>query len=64
MKNIKRSKHDQERCEEVDVEVMGGRLDGARVILDVVVETPSQIRVLEARYTRPVPALKASEVET
>jgi hypothetical protein len=60
---ISRRRSDQDRCERVHVEMIGGPFDGARMILDVVREGPDEIRVLEARYTRTFPTLRASEVE-
>ena len=63
--NINRTKRDQERCEQMLVEFVdaGGLLDGGQLHLDVVVESPTRIRVLEQSYTRRAPVLKASEVE-
>jgi len=60
---VQRRQSDAERAVEMHVEFCGGALDGRRAILDVVVESPTQIRVLERGYTRTVPSLMASEVE-
>ncbi len=61
---VTRRRSDCERAVEMHVEFIGGPLDGQRAILDVVVEAPTQIRVLERGYTRVAPVLMASEVES
>jgi hypothetical protein len=63
MKVITRQHRDHERCEDMEVEIIGGPDDGARLILDVVREGPNAIRVLEARYTKAFRELRAAEVE-
>ena len=62
-KQITRQRSDQDRCEEMHVEMIGGPFDGARLILDVVREGPLEIRVLEQGFTWTHPVLHAAEVE-
>ena len=59
----KRSKRDRARSEQMLVEFDGGPLDGGTLHLDVVVESPTKIRVLESEYVQVAPVLTASEVE-
>ena len=54
---------DQQRCEEMSVEFVGGPFDGARLILDVVRDGPDAIRVLERTYTKQFRTVRAVEVE-
>jgi hypothetical protein len=51
-KRITRHRRDQERCDAMLIEFIGGPLDGSRLTLDVVREGPQEIRVLEMGYTQ------------
>jgi hypothetical protein len=50
MKTITWRIEDKERCEEMEVEFIGGPFDGMRLFLPVVREEPGHIRGLEMAY--------------
>jgi hypothetical protein len=59
---INRKQSDHERHEKMHVEIIGGALDGMRLILDVVRDGPNEMRVLELSYTNVIQPLRSSEV--
>ncbi len=64
MKSTKRSKRDLARSQQMLVEFVDGPLDGGTLHLDVVMESPTLIRVLESEYVQRDPVLRASAVES
>ncbi len=63
MKGITRQQRDQDRCERMEAEFIGGPFDGTRLFLDVVRDGPETIRVLEAGYEQQFRSVQSSEVE-